>query len=85
MEGVSADVESQNSQTVTWKFCGKTYPKNELVFFTQILLLYIVVLTSLANLTRDVSHRDLWITLLSSCIGYILPHPSIKKNKYDRG
>lgn len=82
MERVSPDIESQNSQAVTWKFCGKNYPKNELVFFTQILLLYIVVLTSLANLTRDVSqHRDLWITLLSSCIGYILPHPSIKKNK----
>lgn len=81
MEGLPTDAVSQDSQTVRWPLCGRVYPKHEIVFFAQIVLLYTVIITSLYNLTRTTENKDLWITLLSSCVGYLLPNPQIRKNK----
>ena len=81
MEGLPTDAVSQSSQTLKWPLCGQVYPKHEIVFFAQIILLYVVIITSLYNLTRAGENRELWITLLSSSVGYLLPNPQIKKRK----
>ena len=67
-----------------WQCFGSTYPKNEVVFFGQILLLYVVVIAAIVNLSYPPladSKSALWISLLSSSIGYILPHPTFKVPK----
>ena len=52
---------------------------NELILFiAQVLAVYIVIAISLYNLTQTTDNRDLWISLLSSSIGYLLPSPMIK-------
>ena len=35
---------------VRWKFCGAKFPKEEIIYFCQVLMVYIVVITSIVNL-----------------------------------
>ena len=60
-----------------WQFFGRRVPRNEIVFFCQMILIYVVVAVSLFNLTREHGPDHLWVALLGSCLGYILPNPSI--------
>ena len=64
----------------TWNVFGRKLPRNEIVYFTQIIMIYIIISTGLYQLTNSQSNTDLWISLLSANIGYILPSPKIKKN-----
>jgi hypothetical protein len=52
------------------------------VFLSQIFVVYVVIIAAIVNLTFfPNSKHDLWITLLSSSIGYLLPSPTIKRHK----
>ena len=57
----------------------KSWPSTT-VFVTQVIIVYIVILCALINLTfYPQAKQELWITLLSSSIGYLLPSATIKK------
>jgi cell division protein FtsL len=43
------DIERQSS--TLWQVCGKQFPRSELVFFSQVIIIYLVVILSLINLT----------------------------------
>ena len=74
---------SQHTASNRWVLMGTKFPKAEIVFFTQVILIYIVVITSLVNISLG-STKELWILLLTSCLGYLMPSPSLKKiNKND--
>ena len=60
-----------------WHCFGYTFPRREVVYFCQTLIVYIVILVCLANLSLGHSESNLWIALLSSCLGYMLPQPSM--------
>ena len=62
-----------------WKVCGREVPRSELVFFSQVIIIYIVVCLCLFNLTTGRDDSNLWSALLSGCMGYLLPNPTIKK------
>ena len=71
-----------------WSSYGWHPLKSPVVFFAQIIILYIVIIVSIINLSlQDCGSSscacDLWTTLLSSSIAYLLPNPSLKlaKNK----
>ena len=67
--------------TESWQCFGYRVPKSETVYFTQVVLLYIVILTCIVNLSIQNGDSNLWTALLSSSLGYILPNPTLKKNK----
>lgn len=71
---------STRSSSRKWHFFGKVLPRSEIVFFVQVILVYIVVIVSIVNLTIGRSDDKLWIALLSSSIGYLLPNPTLKFN-----
>lgn len=73
-------MDDNQSTTNQWKWFGLKYPKQEVVFFSQIFILYIVIVASIVNLSISNDNTNLWITLLSSSIGYMLPNPSIKNH-----
>jgi len=76
-------MESNSDQgSATLRFCNRKFPRTEIVFLAQILLLYTVAITALVNLTLNTPQRELWIILLSSALGYILPNPKIKKKTH---
>jgi len=56
-------------------------PKSEIVFFCQVLAVYIIICTSVYNLTVGTEPQSLWITLLSSSVGYLMPSSVIKVEK----
>ncbi len=70
----------ENSAT-NWRVCGSRIPKSELVFFSQVIILYVVVCMCLFNLTTGRGDSNLWSALLSGCLGYLLPNPTIKQNR----
>ena len=73
-------MESDN--TSRWLLFGQKFPKEEIVYFSQIIILYTVIICSIVNLSIDNRQQSLWISLLSSSIGYLLPTPTIQ-NKND--
>jgi positive regulator of sigma E activity len=74
-------MDGGSDQSVPWTACGRSFPRSEAVFFSQLLLIFIVVITALFNLTTESEHYTMWTALLSSCLGYVMPHPRIKKDK----
>jgi len=63
-----------------WIMWGQAFPRSEVRFFAQVFILYIVIITCLVNLSIGKGElTSLWISLLSSCIGYILPSPYISR------
>ena len=53
----------------------------ELTYYFQIGIIYIVVITAIVNLSFSNDEGKLWSSLLSSSIGYLLPHPTIPKKR----
>lgn len=62
-----------------WKMLGKS--KIELMYFSQIIVLYVVIITCILNLSLHNGDSNLWVALLSSSLGYMLPNPRLKKSK----
>jgi hypothetical protein len=63
---------------------GRLRTRPEIVFMSQMLVIFVVIAFSLFNLTRgtlDDKEGKLWVVLLSSCLGYILPNPTIARTK----
>lgn len=70
--------------TKAWKFCGADIPKSEIVYFSQVIIIYAIIVTSLYQLAvqdNDNPLKHLWTSLLSSSLGYLLPSPTIKRKK----
>ena len=74
MEG---DNTSNNSRI--WQLFGKKVPKAETVFITQVIILYIVIITCIVNLSMKNGVSELWVSLLSYSLGCLLPSPRLKK------
>jgi len=66
-------------RTRLWHMFRRRVPRSEIVFCCQTLLVYVVAVTSLVNITLSNGPLNLWIALLSSSLGYLLPHPSLDK------
>ena len=61
----------------SWFAFGRKIPKSEIVYLCQVVVLYTVIVVSIYNLTTGHQNSNLWTALLSSCLGYLLPNPTI--------
>ena len=52
-----------------------------IIFIAQVVLLFIVVITSLVNLTVGNENTNLWTMVLTSCLGYMMPNPRFKSGE----
>ena len=73
------DSGSGRENPVDWKVCGQNLPREEIVYFSQVTLVYLVVAVSLANLSLGRDPTDLWLSLLCSAVAYCLPSPNLKQ------
>ena len=71
--------EEDGDKSDKWHVLGSRVPKAEIVYFSQMTIVYIIILASVINLSIQNGSTELWISLLSSCIGYALPNPKLKK------
>ena len=53
--------------------------KSLILFIVQVLVLFLLIGTSLYNLSRGGVEKDLWISILSSSSGYLLPNPKLER------
>ena len=51
------------------------------LFFAQIIVVYMIIITSLVQISLRSPDKELWLILLSSSIGYILPSQGLKFRK----
>ena len=65
----------------TWTLCKREIPKKQIIYLTQVVLIYIVVIACIVNLSISENNQSLWASLLSGSIGYLLPSPSFGKKK----
>ena len=73
--------DSRVGRSVLLKLFNNTCPKSSVVFFCQVIVLFTVICASIFNLSTHSEHSELWVSLLSSSLGYLLPQPVIKKVK----
>ena len=78
---IDIDSPSQTSSR-PWLIGDTEIPSSEIVFFSQILVVYIIIITCIINLSLSNGPHDLWVALMSSSLGYILPSPAIAKRKH---
>ncbi len=71
--------EGSSSSERSWDMFGQRIPKTEVQYLTQVIIIYIVIITCIINLSISNGDSNLWTALLSSCLGYMLPNPSLKK------
>jgi hypothetical protein len=80
--GGNLTTRSLSSGSRQWNMMGRSCPRSEVKYGVQVVILFIVILTCLINLSIGKSDLNaLWISLLSSCIGYLLPSPCISKRR----
>ena len=80
-EDITLTIEDDNQSIKKWACCGRELPKEEIVFFSQTLIIYIVILCCIGNLTLSNGDINFWHVLMGSCLGYILPNPKLMSNK----
>ena len=73
------DSQLEISSSHQWLCCGRILPRGELVFFTQVFIVYVIIIVSIINLSLSIGDSNLWIGLLSLSLGYLLPGPNIKE------
>ena len=76
----SIDNTSINN-TKNYNCCGNRVPKNQFTYISQIIVIYAIIATSIVHLSIQSQDRELWLILLSSSLGYILPLPGLKFTK----
>ena len=72
---------STSGKSEDWTLFGRKTQQSKVVYFTQVIVLYILILTSLVNITLESTNLNLWCTLLASAIGYLLPSPQLKTKR----
>ena len=73
--------ERESSSKSSWKFCNQTtLPRSEVVISVQmfvILLLISLCIVKLTILKPNYEETSVWISKLSSLVGYILTNPKL--------
>ena len=70
-----------NKERPPWRCCSNsTVPRSEVIFFVQvssIVLMVIRCFSMLSLLSESCEEKSIWIALLLSLVGYILPNPKL--------
>ena len=83
IHGLSMDEEHGSSvlysqpsteSTDKWVVWGHRLPKGEIVFLTQAIVIYTVIISAIVNISLGNS-SETWLVLLSASVGAILPAP----------
>ena len=78
---ISCNIKEREDSVNRWTFLGTELPKSEIVYFCQIVVVNLIIITAIVNLTINSDKSELWVSRLSSAIGYALTSPTLDKNK----
>lgn len=72
--------DSKNEERPPWQIFGKKFPRSEIVFFTQVTMIFSVFIVASVNVTMNFNQIDLtsfWTGLIGAAVGSLLPHPKL--------
>ena len=73
--------DSNESERKAWKFCNNiNLPRSEVVFFVQMFVIFSLITLCIIKLAFSSStweETSVWISIMSSLVGYILPNPRL--------
>ncbi len=71
--------DSENNERQPFTFCGKKVQRSQTLFFTQILLVLLLVCLSIVKLwlVESCPESTFWVAILSSTVAYVLPNPKL--------
>ena len=71
------DVE--NHERKSWKFFGRTCNRSFLVFMCQFFVIVLILACAIVRimLSTTCEETTVWVAILSSTVGYILPSPKL--------
>ncbi len=72
------------SKGSSWTLFGRPTQQDKIVYFSQVAILYVIILFCLINLTIQTPTSERWGNLLSIGIGLMCPNPQFKKPKHER-
>ena len=78
----SGTMEEETSTQSEWYVINRKFPRSQITFLCQIIIVAIIVVSSVINLSLENGDKTLWSTLLASSLGYVLPNPTIKSRKH---
>ena len=82
MDSKAVDVLQVNEDPEeNWRMCCSVLHKAEVVFFVQIIFLFTIMIFSMVQIINKVENQEIYFSLLSSCIGIIIPSPTITEKK----
>jgi hypothetical protein len=70
-----------DDQVEQWPLCCSTLHKSEIVFFVQVIFLFTIMIFSMVQIINKSQSPEIYFSLLSSCIGIIIPSPSLSAKK----
>ena len=79
--GVTNLVFDEGNKETTWRCCSNTVvPRSEVIFFVQVGIIVLMISPCFAMLfliSESSEEKSIWIALLLSLVGYILPNPKL--------
>ena len=86
VEGINEDdfkgtMMKMNDDRVYWNIFGWAVPKNQVIFFAQLLAIFLLMITSIINLSLEKGESKVWITFLAGSFSSLLPAPVLKMEK----
>ena len=70
----------EEDKTDIWRLCCSSVYKAEVVFMTQIIFLFIILIFSIVQIVMKAENLEIYFSLISSIIGILIPQPKMNKN-----
>lgn len=80
LDNHSVDAQS-GTPPVKWHIGNTTVDREFVQYVTVYILIFIIAVTSLANLTAGSGSKELWASLLSMMCGIVVPQPKYPRKK----
>lgn len=71
----------EEDKNYKWQLCCSSVYKAEIVFLTQILFLFIILIFSIVQIVMKAENLEIYFSLISSIIGILIPQPKMNKNE----
>ena len=71
--------DEENHERKSWKFFGRTCNRSLLVFMCQFFVRVLILACAIVRvmLSTTCEETTVWVAILSSTVGYILPSPKL--------
>ena len=69
--------DDENVERQPWEFFGHAAARSQVVFLVQIIIVFVIISVSIANLSfaSTCEETTIWVAILSSTVCYMLPAP----------